>query len=181
MRVRLIPLLILTQLACGSRYSASRCTGNPFPESQELLALPALSKLVYFSGKPSGKSPTDWEIWADAKFDFNVALKYYYTKADPKATDCPAAVTLEVKIPVTTEAQSSTHTFMKFFEDRLSTDFGSLRRALAQHAGEFQRRPPALLSIGTLVAEVSSIHHVNRGDFVILGFYEKSYYEAFLR
>jgi len=181
MRVRLILLLILTQLACGSRYSATRCRGNPFPESQELLALPPLSKLVYFAGKPNGKSPIDWEIWADAKFDFNVALKYYYTKADPKTADCPAAVTLELKIPVSKEAQSLSHAFIEFFERRFSADFGSLRRAFPQHAGEFQPRPPTLLSIGNLIAEVSSVHHVNRGDFVIVGLYQKSYYETFLR
>jgi len=173
-------LLFLTQLACGSRYTASKCASDPFPESRELLSLPAFSRLIYFSGKPNDKGPIDWEIWADDKFEFNASLKYHYTKADPKTMDCPQAITLELKTPVAAEGQAMSEVFLDHFQKRLNADFTSLRAAFARSSTEFQTRPPAQTSVGTIIAEVSSMHHVNRGDFVILGLYQKTYYDAFL-
>jgi hypothetical protein len=170
----------LTQLACGSGYTASKCAGNPFPESRALLCLPAFSRLVYFSGKPNDKGPIDWEIWADQKFEFNASLKYHYTKTDPKTVDCPQAITLELKTPVAADGQAMSQAFLDHFQERLNADLASLRAAFAERGVGFQTRPPVQTSVGTVIGEVSSMHHVNRGDFVILGFYQRTYYEAFL-
>jgi hypothetical protein len=180
MRLPFLFLLLLSQLACGSRYTASKCSSNPLPESYELLSLPSFSRLVYFFGRPNDRGPVDREIWADAKFEFSASLKYHYTKTDPKTLDCPQAVTLELKTPIPAEVQAMSHAFLALFERRLNADLRVLRTAFTQSVAAFQSRPPVQTQIGTLVGEVSSIHHVNRGDFVILGIYQQSYYDAFL-
>ncbi len=183
MKLRSLFLIVvcLGQFACSTRYDPSQCSGNPFPDAHELLSMPSFSRLAFFSGKPSDKSLLDWEIWADAKFEFSASLKYHYTKADLQTRDCPQAVTLEIKVPASTESKTMGEAFLGYFEKRLNADLKGLRTVFAQSVVAFHSGKPELSEMGSLIGEVSSIHHVNRGDFLIVGIYQKSYYDAFLR
>lgn len=180
-RTLLLIVLFFGQLGCSSRYDPSKCPGNPFPDAHELLSLPSFSRLAYFAGKPNEKSPVDWEIWADAKFEFSVCLKYHYAKADPQTRDCPQAVTLEIRVPASPESRTMGESFLGHFEKRLNADLGVLQSSFSQSVVAFQPGKPQLSEMNFLIGEVSSIHHVNRGDFLIVGIYRKGYYDAFLR
>ena len=124
-------LAVLLSVACGSRFRADACPGNPFPEPATLLREPGFASLAYFMEGHDDRRPVDVEMWADAKFDFRSCLRYHYPKDDSPRSNCPAGVSLLIRSPITPEAGRLGEDFIAFFARRLSADLLSMRTAFA--------------------------------------------------
>jgi len=174
-------LILAASSGCGSRYDKLSCPGNPFPESSVILALAPFRNLTYFKGNTNDRSQIDYEIWADTKFEFNVSLQYHYDKALPQGLDCPCAISLLVKHPLSRDRKELGQSFIAFFDSILDSDLTALKTAYSDYANNTPSASHSLTLTHNIIGEVSSLQHVNRGTFLQIGFYERSYYDSHLR
>ena len=171
----LLVLCSVFLICCNSRYAKSRCPGNPFPESKELLRQYPFAKLVYFKGNSS-----EFEIWGDRKFEFTVSLRYHYKKDAINRSDCPSAVTLVLTSPLSAEQETFAHRFIHDFEKILHADLRSVDSAITECLLTRKMNYLYRLDLGEIVAEVSTIHQAVRGEVLQVGFFKKDYYESTL-
>lgn len=176
--------LVVAYLGCGSRYDESRCPGNVYPNPKRILEDSAFTGLRYFLGeRPGGGAKADqfdYEVWADGKFDFETSLLYHYSRDVNTRTDCPKAVTLHIRFPFNTRKEQMGLRFIELFEGVLHADMRSVKMAYMQSAKDQLLYRPKRFDFGSMVAEVNGVHHVTRGDYLIVGIYDSSYYDLII-
>jgi hypothetical protein len=148
-----------------------------FPEAAELLRLRGFEGFGYFRGTTDYRRHVDHETWADQRFDFTASLTYHYPKEDPGGLDCAQAVVLMVKHPPTAEAEARGQRFIAFFEQSLHGDLSRLRSTYADYGRRSEGAAPVYREqLDGIMAEVTIVHNVVRGDFLSVGFYDREYY-----
>jgi len=166
---------------CGSRYDRMSCPGNPFPESATVLILAPFKQLAYFKGNSNDRSQIDFEIWADRKFEFDASLQYHYDKQRSEAQNCPCAVSLLVRHPLSKERQELGRSFIVFFGSSLSSDLTALKSVYSEFVQSTRSNSGSVTLNPDIIGEVSLLRHVTRGGFLQIGFYKRDYYDLHLR
>jgi hypothetical protein len=180
--VGLVIFIALLNAGFGSRYSHQKCPGSQFPESKELLASGDFRGLKFFrEGLGNLRNDlVDYEVWADGKFDFEACLMYHYPREGLETDDCVKGVTFQVLYPITEQRAKMGFDFLAFFENHLRGDLSVLRNGYSSCVKERELNRPYRQEIGNLVLEVCAVHQVTRGDFLVIGVYEKAYYRRTL-
>lgn len=174
-------LLVAVLIGCGSRYDRMSCPGSPFPESSVLLALPPFKQLAYFKGSSNDRSPIDFEIWADRKFDFDASLQYHYDKQRSDTQNCPCAMSLMVRHPLSNQREDLGRSFIVFVGSSLNNDVTALQSVYSEFVQKGRLNLASMDLSRNIVGEVSLLQHVTRGGFLQVGFYERDYYDTHLK
>jgi len=97
-RILLLAALTIALSGCAdTRYNESDCEGTPFPHPDALVVDGPLSSLEFFRstiGRSVGV-PTS-EIWADSRYEYDVALTYRYEQVGADVEFCLKAIALQL-------------------------------------------------------------------------------------
>jgi len=179
----LLLLVLLLSTACGSRFDKMSCPGNPFPESATVLTLAPFKVLTYFKGNSNDRGQIDFEVWADKKFEFDASLQYHYDKQRSGTQNCPCAVSLLVRHPLSKEREELGRSFIALLGSSLSSDLTVLKlKSVHSEFVHSTRSGSVSVALNSdIIGEISLLRHVNRGDFLQIGFYRRDYYNFHLR
>ena len=185
---RFFPILFLAFCGCLTRnaYLDSYAADAVFPKSSDLLQLPALQGLTYYKLtddlRDLSQAGMAYETWGDQRFvvNANVSLRYRHrVRTSGKTGDqqyFPVAVSLDLRCPLDGARKHVALRCLSSLKQHLKLSLDDLSAAVEQLAG-CDVPASKLFTYEKLVGEISVNQLPERGLFLSIDMYEKSFYE----
>ena len=185
---RYFSVLFLAFCGCLTRnaYLDSYAADAVFPKSSDLLQLPALQGLTYYKLSDDLRDLSQagmvYETWGDQRFvaNANVSLRYRHrVRTSGKTGDqqyFPIATGLDLRCPLDGARKHVALSCLRSLEQHLKLSLNDLSTALEQLAG-CEAPTSKLFTYEKVVGEVSVNELPQRGLFLSIDMYEKSFYE----
>lgn len=161
-----------------------------FPKSSVLLQRVELQGLAYYKLTDDLRDPrqvgTVYESWGDRRFiaNANLSLRYRHrVRTLGKAGDqmyFPVAVSLDLRCPLGGQHRQAAHSWLSALEQHLRLDLNQLHNKVDQLAG-CEATESRVFTYEKVVSEISVNELPQRGLFLSVDVYEKSFYEQSMR
>ncbi|MGH9427093.1 MAG: hypothetical protein ACRD2L_12420, partial [Terriglobia bacterium] len=181
-------VLFLALCGCLTRegYLDGYASDAVFPKSSELLKRPDLRGLTYYKLTEAMQDPSQsgivYETWGDQRFiaNVNVSLRYRHrVRTSGNAGDeqyFPVAASLDLRCPLDGPRRQVALSWLSGLEQHLRIRLDDLSTTLDQLAG-CEVSASRVFPYEKVVGEVSVNELPQRGLFLSIDMYEKSFYE----
>jgi len=173
-----------TLSACnyGDKYREMSCPEHRYPTAQQFKAEASLGSILGYHHTDIRMAQTvQNEIWSDQRFDFNTSMRFYHDLSKSRETYCPAAVSIELRYPLDEKKMAAAKSFISVLSAQTKLDLSPLAATFESYAKEKKLDAPFVVDYPGYTGEVYVFHHVNRGDFLMIGLFDDWFYSNYLR